>query len=131
MRKLSVLLLALSLAACGGGSGSGITGPVTPTACSNDGQKQFVLDNLYYWYLWNDLLPANININDYATPEELATRAPTERVSRSILLFAHAVTITFSPQTGLTPIFCHSCLETGLTPVSGCPRKRFVIRHWL
>lgn len=71
MRKLSVFLLSLLLAACG--SDSSITGPPPPTACDNNDQKQFVLDNLYYWYLWNDLLPANINIADYATPEELAT----------------------------------------------------------
>lgn len=73
MRKLLVLLLSASLVACSSGD-SGITGPVTPTACSNDGQKQFVLDNLYAWYLWNDLLPANINIADYASPEELTTQ---------------------------------------------------------
>lgn len=71
MRKLSVLLLSMLVAGCG--SDSSITGPGAPTACSNDGQKQFVLDNLYYWYLWNDLLPGNISIGDYATPEELAT----------------------------------------------------------
>ena len=81
MRKLLVLLLSASLVACSSGD-SGITGPITPTACSNDGQKQFVLDALYYWYLWNDSLPANINIADYATPEELAT----------------AVTRTYGPQ---------------------------------
>ena len=73
MRKLLVLLFSASLVACSSGD-SGITGPITPTACSNDGQKQFVLDNLYAWYLWNDLLPATINIADYASPEELATQ---------------------------------------------------------
>lgn len=71
MRKLSVLLLSAMLVACG--SGDGVTGPVGVAECSNDGQKQFVLDNLYAWYLWNDMLPANINIADYASPEVLAT----------------------------------------------------------
>jgi hypothetical protein len=42
-----------------------------PSSCSNDGQKQFVLDALYDWYLWNADLPANLSIADYATPEEL------------------------------------------------------------
>jgi len=71
MRKLSSLLLIACLAACGG-SGGGLTGPQTGSAeCANDGQKQFVIDNLYAWYLWNDLLPASINIADYATPEVL------------------------------------------------------------
>ncbi|MDH3620009.1 MAG: S41 family peptidase [Gammaproteobacteria bacterium] len=75
---ISVLALA-SLAACSGGSGDGFA---TPASCSNDGQKQFVLDNLYAWYLWNDMLPANISIADYASPEELVT----------------VVTQTFGPQ---------------------------------
>ncbi len=73
MRKLTILLAtaSLTLTACSS-DGSGPTGPTSPAACSIDGQKAYVLDALYYWYLWNDLLPANINIADYATPEELA-----------------------------------------------------------
>lgn len=72
MRYLISFLVLVSLAACSSSSSDG-GGFVEPSACSNDGQKQFVLDNLYAWYLWNDLLPANINIADYATPEELVT----------------------------------------------------------
>jgi C-terminal processing protease CtpA/Prc len=72
MRILTCLLVIVFLAACGGGGGSGLVGPpVGSVECQNDGQKQFVLDNLYTWYLWNDLLPAGISISDYATPEEL------------------------------------------------------------
>jgi len=71
MRNLIGLLLLATLVACGG-DGGGAAPPETGTeACSNDGQKQFVLDNLYAWYLWNDLLPQGISIADYATPEEL------------------------------------------------------------
>ena len=71
MRLLTSLLVIASLAACSGDSG-GLVGPQTgSTECENDGQKQFVLDNLYAWYLWNDLLPAGLSINDYSTPEEL------------------------------------------------------------
>ncbi|NQV86630.1 MAG: hypothetical protein HQ492_06090 [Woeseiaceae bacterium] len=74
MRKLICLVAFAGLTACGGSDG-GLTGPQTGTAaCSNDGQKQFVLDQLYAWYLWNDLLPAGINIADYASPEELVTQ---------------------------------------------------------
>ena len=81
MRKFLVLLAAtLVVSACGGG-GDSVTGVVggggQPAACSNDGQKQFVLDVLYDWYLWNDLLPANINISDYASPEELVFEVTT------------------------------------------------------
>jgi C-terminal processing protease CtpA/Prc len=83
MRKLGILLLTVFVTACGGGGGDGPDVPQAGTsACSNDGQKQFVLDNLYAWFLWNDLLPANINIADYASPEELAVE----------------VTRTFGPQ---------------------------------
>jgi len=73
MRKLLGLLAITSLVACGGGDGSSAP-QIGTAACENDGQKQFVLDNLYAWYLWNDLLPANINIADYASPEELIVR---------------------------------------------------------
>ncbi|MGI9237941.1 MAG: S41 family peptidase [Woeseiaceae bacterium] len=72
MRLMTILLLLMSLASCGGGGGDGLVGPAPgSTECQNDGQKQFVLDNLYAWYLWNDLLPAGLSINDYATPEQL------------------------------------------------------------
>lgn len=76
MRKLILFLVPVALSACGGGSGTGSVFPSTDTdtgtgACSNDGQKQFVLDNLYAWYLWNDLLPANLSIADYSSPEQL------------------------------------------------------------
>ena len=75
MRKFISFLVLLSLTACGGG---GSTSAPQPTGCSNNEQKQFVLEALYAWYLWNDLLPANINIANYATPEELVFRVTTE-----------------------------------------------------
>ena len=75
MRKLICCILFAGITACGGSGGGSDGGEGVPqidtSECSNDNQKQFVLDNLNYWYLWNDLLPANINIGDYATPEEL------------------------------------------------------------
>lgn len=85
MRKSIVFMVsALFVTGCGGGSEfSG--DPAQPSSCSNDAQKQYVLDALYAWYLWNDLLPANINIADYATPE----------------LLVHEVTTTFGPQDAL------------------------------
>ena len=81
MRKLLVMLLtALLVVGCSSDSGDNFVGE--PTSCSNDGQKQFVLDALYDWYLWNADLPANLSIADYATPEELVVE----------------VTETFGPQ---------------------------------
>ena len=73
MRRLICLLFFAALTACSGGSSLSV--PQTGTAaCSADGQKQYVLDRLYEWYLWNDLLPADIDIANYASPEELVTR---------------------------------------------------------
>ena len=81
MRKLAVFLFsAFLVVGCSSSSDDGFAGE--PSSCSNDGQKQFVLDALYDWYLWNDQLPANIDIADYATPEQLVTE----------------VTETFGPQ---------------------------------
>lgn len=75
MRKLFAMLMGAALVgACGGGSGSGQPVVAAPGECSNTGQKEFVLEVLYAWYLWNDLLPANINVNDYSSPEDLIAR---------------------------------------------------------
>jgi len=83
MRKCVVFLAsALLVTGCGGGSDDGGPGP---TGCSNNEQKQFVLDALYDWYLWNDLLPGDIDIADYASPEELVFQ----------------VTTTYGPQDGM------------------------------
>ena len=75
MQKLISLLVVAVLAGCGGGGGSAAPAPGAEVdACSNDGQKQFALDTLYDWYLWNDLLPGDIDIGNYASPEELVIR---------------------------------------------------------
>ena len=87
MRKVTVLFFsAVLVVGCSGGGGEDFTGE--PSSCSNDGQKQFVLDALYDWYLWNDMLPANINIANYASPEELV----------------FAVTTTYGPQDAGSPV---------------------------
>ena len=69
MRKFIGLLVVTLLTACGAsGDGGGQAGPAS---CSNRDQKEFVLDAMLDWYLWNDLLPANVNVGDFATPETL------------------------------------------------------------
>jgi carboxyl-terminal processing protease len=65
MRQLVVILSALLVAACS----SDDNAPVAE--CSIEGQKQFVLDNMRAWYFWNDLLPADVDISQFATPEDL------------------------------------------------------------
>ena len=61
MRILASHIVIAGLAACGGGGGSVTEPRVGSAECENDGQKQFVLDNLYAWYLCNDLLPDDLN----------------------------------------------------------------------
>jgi C-terminal processing protease CtpA/Prc len=56
------------VAACGGGGGGGV---VPGGACSLTNQKNFVLNATREWYLFLELLPANVSVNDYATPDEL------------------------------------------------------------
>jgi len=74
IRKLPIVVSAAlslaGLAACGGGGDAAVTAPGAG-ACSANGQKQFVLDNMRFWYLWNDQLPASVNLDSFATPEAL------------------------------------------------------------
>ena len=74
MRKIGLMVAVAALVvACGGGGGGGNlpNGGPTTNGCDNTSQKQFVLDAMNTWYLWNDLLPQNVNINDFSTPEAL------------------------------------------------------------
>lgn len=74
MKRIFVLCVTAMLTACGGGGGSGSPTPEVGTdACSVTGQKQFVLDTMRDAYLWNNLLPANVDIDSFATPGELLT----------------------------------------------------------
>jgi C-terminal processing protease CtpA/Prc len=70
MRKLSLIIMLVFLTACSDSDGGGIV-PPPADSCSNTAQKQFVLDFMRAWYLWNDLLPADVDINAFASPEEL------------------------------------------------------------
>jgi len=77
--RLAVAALAavtVLVSACGGGgggssSGGGSAGGGGTSACSETARKQFVLDATREWYLFTDLLPASVNIADYATGEDL------------------------------------------------------------
>lgn len=70
MRKVVVMLMsAFLVVACSSGGGGG--GQSGNNQCSNTAQKDFVLLAMQEWYLWNDLLPNNVNVDDYATPETL------------------------------------------------------------
>ncbi|HEX9207735.1 MAG TPA: S41 family peptidase [Steroidobacteraceae bacterium] len=57
------------LSACGGGGGSSSTSPVS--TCGETARKQWVLDTTRAWYLFQDTLPATVDLGAYATAEEL------------------------------------------------------------
>lgn len=67
MRNILVFFVATILAGCD----SPNVGAAVDMDCSNTEQKDFVLLAMQEWYLWNDLLPANVNVNNYASPEAL------------------------------------------------------------
>ncbi len=76
IRRLTLLITTAILTACGGGGGGGggLTPSPPPTAgdpCSVTSQKQFVLEQMRLWYLWNDLLPSGVDVEAYASPDEL------------------------------------------------------------
>lgn len=56
------------MAACGG-SGSG--GSAASGACADTREKRFVLDTAREWYLFDDLLPADVGVADFASAEVL------------------------------------------------------------
>lgn len=73
MRKILYMLIAMTLTLPGcGSSGSGDQAPQTGTAaCTDDAQKQFVLDVMRDIYFWYELLPADVDLSQFATPEML------------------------------------------------------------
>lgn len=75
LHRFACLLLAGLLTACGGGGGDGGGGGggdgVVPGTCSVSAEKNFVLDATREWYLFPDLLPAQVNVGSYATAQEL------------------------------------------------------------
>ena len=73
LHTLAGTALLVLLAGCGGGGGGGGNsgdGP-SPTACTEGARKQFVLDVARDWYLFDDLLPATVNVADFPDAESL------------------------------------------------------------
>ncbi len=69
MRILLYSMTLAMLAACS--SSNNGQQPAGPNGCSITEQKEFVLLAMREWYLWNDLLPANVDVANYATPDAL------------------------------------------------------------
>ena len=69
MRNICFILASVFFVGCGSSDDFG--GQSGSVSCSNDEQKQFVWDVMQDWYLWNDLLPAQIDVDNYASPEAL------------------------------------------------------------
>jgi C-terminal processing protease CtpA/Prc len=70
IQHLACVVIAASLTACGGGGG-GSGGGVVPAACSVGAEKSFVRDATYEWYLFPELLPAQVNTSQFADAQEL------------------------------------------------------------
>ncbi|MBT8100151.1 MAG: hypothetical protein KJO82_10390 [Gammaproteobacteria bacterium] len=85
-------LSVMMLSACGGGGGGDALANGGTGECSQTAQKQFVLDAMLDWYLWNDLLPTNVDVNDYTSPESLlaflSTFSPDDGFGNSIDRFS-------------------------------------------
>jgi C-terminal processing protease CtpA/Prc len=74
MRITCLVPFFLLIAGCGSSSGDGGSAggqSVSDAACSNQAQKQFVLDAARAWYLWNDRLPPSVTLADFATPNDV------------------------------------------------------------
>jgi len=67
VRTIILALAAALLVGCGGS----FAGPDSAGECSNKAQKETVFAAMQYWYLWNDLLPTDVKISDFTTPEDL------------------------------------------------------------
>ncbi len=73
MRSSPALLAAClltALAGCGGGSGDGGRRDAF-SACGETARKQWVLDVTRDWYLFQETLPATVDLSSYATAEDL------------------------------------------------------------
>jgi len=86
VHRFLIILASLALAACSGSDGGG------QGSCSNRGQKIFVRDAMQDWYLWNNLLPDNIPVRDYDSPEallaDLTTYSPDDGSGNPIDIFS-------------------------------------------
>lgn len=65
-----VAACSLAFAGCGNSDRNGSL-PIVPVSCSSNAQKQFVLDTMNDVYFWNELLPLEVDLDLYNTPEEL------------------------------------------------------------
>ena len=101
LNKLMVMAAtAVVVASCGGGGGGGslTTPPPVGDACSQTVQKQFVLDNMLFWYLWNNDLPRNVDLDDYATANDLlrflTTFSPDDGSGQPVDKFSFLTTVS-------------------------------------
>jgi C-terminal processing protease CtpA/Prc len=69
-QRIACLLVLASLTACGGGVGDS-GGFVPPSACPVSEQKAFVRDATNEWYLFPELLPAQVDASQFATAQDL------------------------------------------------------------
>jgi carboxyl-terminal processing protease len=71
LQRVTCVLILASLAACGGGGGNGGGFVPPPSACSVTEQKSFVKNATNEWYLFPELLPAQVDTSQFATAQDL------------------------------------------------------------
>jgi C-terminal processing protease CtpA/Prc len=96
MRHLPALLLGLAtLTGCGGSGDGATTAPPLANACSETNKKQFVLDTARDRYLFLDLLPAAVDLNQFATAADLVNGlTATARAQNKDRFFSFITTIS-------------------------------------
>ncbi len=103
--RLFVLAVTAALTACSGGGNEGgfvSSPPPVSDACAVARQKQFVFDQMQLWYLWNDLLPATVDLTAYETAEDLldflTTFSPDDGAGEPVDRFSFLTTATSDQQ---------------------------------
>jgi len=82
------------LGACSGGGGDGGSGASSPpTTCAETARKQFTLDVARDWYLFPELLPAAVNLDEFEDAEQLLDHlTATAREQRKDRYFSYLTT---------------------------------------
>jgi len=93
LQGLAVTTLTLLAGCSGEGSGKGGGGGAVPSTCDEPARKTFALAVAREWYLFPELLPANVNLGEFADAEELLDQlTATAREQRKDRYFSYLTT---------------------------------------
>ncbi|MCS6947940.1 MAG: S41 family peptidase [Steroidobacteraceae bacterium] len=123
---LLAVAAALTVAGCGGADGSPGSGIAGFDPCAETAKKQFVLNVARDRYLFLDLLPANVDINAFATAGELLDHlTATARAQNRDRFFSAITTISSEQQFFAEGTSVGFGITTSLRP-AGAPTQLFV-----